>query len=94
MSETGTVDFKDEDGETFASVTVGIAEIGANDPLGIWPGFYFTFPDPQPGLGETVTLHGPYESREKALEEAGSFLLDVAETEAAEVLAQNPELPA
>jgi hypothetical protein len=86
MSETGTVDFKDDEGGTFASVNVGIIELDAMNKLELWPGFYFTLPDPNPKPGMSVPLYGPHQTREAALEAAGTMILDLAEAKAREVV--------
>ncbi|MBP2498381.1 hypothetical protein ABID82_005067 [Methylobacterium sp. PvP062] len=86
MSETGTVDFKDEEGGTFASVTVGIIQLDATNKLELWPGFYFTLPDPDAKPGTTVQLYGPHETREAALEAAGTLILDLADARAQAVV--------
>lgn len=86
MSETGTVDFKDDEGGTFASVTVGIIQLDAMNKLELWPGFYFTLPDPDAAPGATVALYGPHDTREAALEAAGTLILDLADAKARNVL--------
>lgn len=85
MSETGTVDFKDDEGGTFASVTVGIIQLDAMNKLELWPGFYFTIPDPNPKPGTSVPLYGPHDTREAA-KAAGTLILDLADAKAREVL--------
>ncbi|TXN08959.1 hypothetical protein FV222_00370 [Methylobacterium sp. WL103] len=80
MSETATIDMiAEDDSEPFAAVTVQVVEFEhARD--GLCSGFYFAIPqaegiDPLPG---EVFIHGPFNTREEALREAGAFILEAA----------------
>jgi hypothetical protein len=96
-TETGRVEIVEETGEPIATINVAIIEItdanNVKDGPHLALGFYFSFPrlgdDMVPVVGGEIPLHGPYETREDALEEAGSFLIEAAESQARFVLAND-----
>ena len=88
MTELATVNVvADDTDESFAAIQVAIVEMP--------DGFYFAFPrleeDGTAPLPGQMHMHGPHETRETALEEAGTFLIDAAEHYAREVLGEEQQ---